>query len=57
MRGCAPVPANGHVQANFPPEADPVRDNGPALAGLAQDNGRRAAGRGQRSDLPAGEAD
>ena len=57
MRGCAPVPANGHVQANFPPEADPVRDNGPALADPSQDNGRQAAGPGQPSDLPAGEVE
>ena len=51
-----PAAANGQVQANFLLAADPVQDNGPALAGLSQDNGRRAAGPGQRSDPPAGEA-
>jgi len=52
-----PAPANGQVQANFLLAADPVQDNGLALADLSQDNGRRAAGPGQRSDLPAGEAE
>jgi hypothetical protein len=37
--------------------ADPVQDNGPAVAGRSRDNGHRAAGPGRRSDLPTGEAD
>ena len=63
-----PVVGNGRVSDNFLLGADPVRDNGPAVAGRArgnfllvadpvQDSGRRAAGPGQRSVLPTGEAD
>jgi hypothetical protein len=52
-----PAVGNGRVPGNFLLLADPVQDNGPAVAGRSQDNGHRAAGPAQRSDLPTGEAD